>query len=88
MSPYAFVFAVRDLRSAGRSVGALYAISTVGSIFGTIGTAFYLILWVGTSSSLQLLGSLLIFVAVAALFLDDGDANSETNGCNEPVGTL
>jgi MFS family permease len=78
VSPYAFVLAVRDLRSAGRSVGALYAISTVGSIFGTIGTAFYLILWLGTSSSLQLLGGFLIMVAVVALFLDAGDKVVET----------
>jgi len=71
VSPYAFVLSIRDLRSAGRSVGALYAISTVGSIFGTLGTAFYLILWMGTRSSLQLLGGLLIVAAVACLLLRD-----------------
>lgn len=69
VSPYAFVLAVRDLRTAGRSVGALYAISTVGSIVGTLGTSFYLILWAGTRSSIQLTGCLLIAAALAALFL-------------------
>ena len=71
VSPYAFVLSIRDLRSAGRSVGALYAISTVGSIFGTLGTAFYLILWMGTRSSMQLLGGFLIVAVVACLLLRD-----------------
>lgn len=69
VSPYAFVLAVRDLRTAGRSVGALYAISTIGSIVGTLGTSFYLILWAGTRSSIQLTGCLLIAAALSALFL-------------------
>lgn len=71
VSPYAFVLVVRDLRSAGRSVGSLYAISTVGSIAGTLGTSFYLILWAGTRSSIQLTGCLLIVASLAALFLRD-----------------
>ena len=69
VSPCAFVLAVKDLRSAGRSVGSLYAISTIGSIAGTLGTAFYLILWMGTRSSLQLLGGFLVLIAIASLFL-------------------
>jgi len=70
VSPFAFVLAVSDLRSAGRSVGSLSAVSTVGSIFGTLGTAFYMILWAGTRSSLQLLGATLIFSALAAMFIE------------------
>lgn len=69
VSPYAFVLAVNDLRSAGRSVGSLYAVSTVGSIIGTLGTAFYLILWAGTRSSLQLLGALMVVTTSMVLFI-------------------
>jgi hypothetical protein len=69
VSHCAFVLTVKDLRSAGRSVGSLYAISTIGIITGTLGTAFYLILWMGTRSSLQLLGCFLVLIAIASLFL-------------------
>ncbi|MDT8441189.1 MAG: fused MFS/spermidine synthase [Desulfuromonadales bacterium] len=67
VSPYAFVLVLRDLRRAGQSVGTLYAISTFGSIVGTLGTSFYLILWAGTRMSLHLLGITLILTAIAAL---------------------
>jgi len=66
VSPYAFVMALRDMHSAGQSVGTLYAISTVGSIVGTLGTSFYLILWAGTRTSLHLLGLTLILTAISA----------------------
>ena len=67
VSPYAFVLALRDMHSAGQSVGTLYAISTVGSIAGTLGTSFYLILWAGTRSSLHLLGFTLVLTSICAL---------------------
>lgn len=67
VSPFAFVLALGDLRKAGQSVGTLYAISTVGSIVGTLGTSFYLILWAGTRASLHMLGVLLIVTAFTAL---------------------
>jgi predicted membrane-bound spermidine synthase len=35
VSPYAVRLKMRDLRDSGRTVGNLYAISTMGSIFGT-----------------------------------------------------
>ncbi|MDT8424271.1 MAG: fused MFS/spermidine synthase [Desulfuromonadales bacterium] len=71
VSPYAIVLALHDLRRAGQSVGALYAISTVGSIAGTLGTSFYLILWLGTRSALQSIGVLLLVAGAAALFLTE-----------------
>lgn len=70
VSPYAFVLAIHDLKTAGRRVGSLYAVSTVGSIVGTLGTAFYLILIFGTKSSLQLIGMIQLIVAVVALSLE------------------
>lgn len=77
VSPFAFVLSVRDLRSAGRSVGSLYALSTVGSIAGTLGTAFYLILWMGTRSSLQLIGACLLLAALAAGWLRSPSIETE-----------
>jgi len=67
VSPFLFVLIFHDLKRAGRSVGSLYAVSTVGSIVGTIGTAFYLILWAGTRSSFYVLGGGLLVLALLAM---------------------
>jgi len=67
VSPFVFVLIFHDLKRAGRSVGSLYAVSTVGSIVGTIGTAFYLILWTGTRTSFHLLGGGLVVLALIAV---------------------
>lgn len=61
VSPYAAKLLIRALPRVGRGVGNVSAISTVGAIVGTLGTAFYLVAWVGTrwllaSNGLVLLG--------------------------------
>ncbi len=43
VSPFAVKLATRELRELGSSAGYLYAVSTLGSIFGTFGTVFILI---------------------------------------------
>ena len=61
--------ALRDaLREKRKELGAgkLYAVSTVGSILGTIGTSFFLILWLGTKASMTLLGTVLAILVIAA----------------------
>ncbi|MFO0775445.1 MAG: fused MFS/spermidine synthase [Nitrospiraceae bacterium] len=40
--------AVHDMGHLGRSTGRMIAVSTVGSLVGTWGTAFFLLSWVGT----------------------------------------
>lgn len=69
VSPYTVQLLVRDPRLAGQGAGNLYAISTVGSILGTIGTSFFLILWLGTKACMTLLGGLLMLLVGLAWLL-------------------
>lgn len=62
-SPFAIKLVARDLATVGTSAGVLYALSTAGSIFGTVATAFFLIPALGVRAILYLLGSLLLFLA-------------------------
>jgi len=62
--PVAVRRATRDLRLAGRSVGSIYAVSTAGSLVGTLGLAYLVIpafetqtILLGTASLLILLGA-------------------------------
>lgn len=49
--------AVQDMGHLGRSTGRMIAVSTVGSLMGTWGTAFFLLSWVGTHALLIWLGA-------------------------------
>lgn len=69
VTPYIARLWVQDMARMGRGIGALYAVSTVGSIAGTLGTAFYLILEAGTRVSLQVLGGALIVASAAVLWV-------------------
>lgn len=64
ISPVAVKLALRDLESTGRTVGRLYAISTVGSIAGTFATGFYFIAQFGTRATLVGVASGLIVTAL------------------------
>lgn len=46
-----------DLGHLGRHTGRMIAISTIGSLLGTWGTAFYLLTWLGTMALVTLLGA-------------------------------
>ncbi|HUP59751.1 MAG TPA: fused MFS/spermidine synthase [Thermoanaerobaculia bacterium] len=67
ISPVAVKLAVRDLDSAGRVVGRIYAVSTLGSIAGTFTTGFYLIARFGTRATLIGTGIALIVTALFVL---------------------
>ena len=43
VSPYAVRLHARTVASVGKTAGALYAVSTMGSIAGTLATSFWLI---------------------------------------------
>lgn len=43
VSPYLIRLASKGIETAGRTAGSIYAISTVGSIVGTLGCAFFLL---------------------------------------------
>ena len=68
ISPVAVKLAVRDLDTAGRTVGKIYAFSTLGSIAGTFVTGFWLVAAFGTRSTL--IGTGVVLIA-AALLLGD-----------------
>ena len=48
VSPVVIKLALQSLKTTGSTVGSIYAFSTVGSIFGTFVTGFWLISWLGT----------------------------------------
>lgn len=62
-SPFAIKLVAKDLATVGTSAGVLYALSTAGSIAGTVGTAFFLVPTLGVRAILYLLGGLLVVLA-------------------------
>ncbi len=56
ISPYVIRLAATKLSTVGSTAGTLYAVSTCGSIFGTLLTAFYLIPLMGVSNIIHSLG--------------------------------
>src|ERR1041384_5059275 len=56
ISPYVIRLAVTRLHTVGSTAGTLYAVSTCGSICGTLLTAFYLIPVLGVSNIIHSLG--------------------------------
>ncbi|MFB3817341.1 MAG: fused MFS/spermidine synthase [Candidatus Methylomirabilales bacterium] len=68
ISPFAVRLQARAVASVGSTAGGLYAVSTAGSIAGTLLTAFYLIAIAGVANIVHGLGLTLLAVA-GALFL-------------------
>ena len=62
VSPYAVKLKIETLAKSGRTVGNLYAISTIGSIVGTFLAGFYLIPTMGNTKILYLI-AVILFVA-------------------------
>lgn len=60
VSPLLVRLAARELDGVGRTAGLLYAISTLGSVAGTLATGFFLIAWVGVDRIFLLTGAALI----------------------------
>ncbi len=69
VAPFAARIRMQDCANAGRTVGRLYALSTLGSIVGTFAGGFYLISWFGSTTILFLMAAVL---AVAALLCHFG----------------
>src|SRR6266478_3483430 len=64
ISPYVIRLAATRLHTVGSTAGTLYAVSTCGSIFGTLLTAFYLIPLMGVSNIIHFLGVILVFLSL------------------------
>jgi spermidine synthase len=65
VGPYVIKCATRDLSGVGTAAGSVYAISTVGSVAGTLLLGFYLLPQFGTRAIVFSLSLILIGLAVA-----------------------
>ena len=72
--PTAVAIYQRRGREAGASVGAVYAANTVGSIMGSLATAFVLIPWIGTLRSILAAAALNAAIGVGALLAGEWTA--------------
>jgi spermidine synthase len=68
ISPYAIRLAADDLTHLGDTAGRLYALSTLGSLVGTLGATFVLIPLLTLPTALKLILGTTAFTALAALF--------------------
>ncbi len=64
ISPYAVKLKLHNLNTSGTAVGQLYAISTLGSIFGTFLSGFFLISYFGNTAITNLLAVLLWLISI------------------------
>src|SRR5207247_2130857 len=67
VSPFAIRLAMHRVGGAGNTAGGIYALSTIGSIVGTLLPVFVLIPIIGTHRTFHLLSLLLIGVSAYAL---------------------
>jgi len=65
VGPFAIKLATSQLDGVGSSSGSIYAISTLGSVVGTLLLGFFLFPWIGSRQILVGLGLLLFLLAVA-----------------------
>jgi spermidine synthase len=64
VSPYLIKIVAREVTNIGRTVGSFYALSTVGSVVGTIMTGFFLIAYLSVTQIFFLVGGLLIMISI------------------------
>ncbi|HWP23156.1 MAG TPA: fused MFS/spermidine synthase [Candidatus Binatia bacterium] len=67
ISPYVIRLAATQLHTVGSTAGSLYAVSTCGSIAGTLLTAFYLIPALGVSNIIHALGITLVCLSLVVV---------------------
>jgi MFS family permease len=70
VSPYTAKLMICSLHTSGKTIGTLYALSTFGSIIGTLITSFYLITLAGTNALIMGQGALLIVIAAPLYFMN------------------
>ncbi len=64
VTPYAVKLRMDSLGEAGRTVGRLYALSTIGSIIGTFAAGFLLLPFLGSNRTLYLITTTLLLVTI------------------------
>lgn len=70
VSPYTAKLMICSLHTSGKTIGTLYALSTFGSIVGTLLTSFYLITIAGVNFLIMAQGGLLIASAIPLYFMN------------------
>jgi spermidine synthase len=65
VTPYAIRLRIHSVGDSGKTVGRLYALSTVGSILGTFAAGFILIPFVGSTRTLYILAASLFLLSFA-----------------------
>jgi len=68
VSPFVIRLRIRELETAGNAAGAVYALSTLGSILGTFLPVFWLIPTYGTRPTIFVLAFLLGAISTAGLY--------------------
>ncbi len=66
ISPYAVKLKLENLQNSGRTIGNLYAISTIGSIVGTFLAGFFLLTYFGNTKLLIILSATLMLTSTLA----------------------
>lgn len=64
VTPYAVKLKMSALEDSGKTVGRLYALSTIGSIIGTFAAGFFLIPFIGSVRTLYIVGGILILLSI------------------------
>ncbi len=64
VTPYTVKLKMSSLDDSGKTVGRLYALSTIGSIVGTFAAGFFLIPFVGSTRTLYLIAASLIVLGI------------------------
>jgi len=64
VTPFAVKLKMSSLEDSGKTVGRLYALSTIGSIVGTFTAGFFLIPFVGSVRTLYLIAGMLFVVSI------------------------
>lgn len=70
VGPFAIKLATARLEGVGSSAGSVYAVSTLGSVIGTLVLGFFLFPWVGSREILIGLGVALILLSWAAALVE------------------
>ncbi len=70
VSPYTAKLMICSLHTSGKTIGTLYALSTFGSIIGTIVTSFYLITLAGVNALIMGQGVLLLALSLPLYFMN------------------
>ena len=69
VSPYTAKLMICSLHTSGKTIGTLYALSTFGSIIGTLLTSFYLITVAGVNVLIMGQGVLLLIISIPLFFM-------------------